>query len=89
MSALFGTVGVRGLANVLITVEVSMARDPQFSWDYISSAMAAGMAGAGVDVFDAGVIPTPATAFLVADLAAAFGVMISASHNPAHNNGIQ
>ena len=38
---------------------------------------------------DAGVLPTPAAAFLIADLGADFGVMISASHNPAPDNGIK
>jgi phosphoglucosamine mutase len=47
------------------------------------------LASSGVDVFDAGVIPTPATSFLTADLDADFGVMISASHNPAPDNGIK
>jgi phosphoglucosamine mutase len=51
--------------------------------------VAAGLASAGVDVLDAGVIPTPAAAFLVADIDADFGVMISASHNPAPDNGIK
>lgn len=51
--------------------------------------MAAGLASAGVDVLDAGVIPTPATAYLIADENADFGVMISASHNPAADNGIK
>jgi phosphoglucosamine mutase len=66
-----------------------LARDPRISGDYISAAMAAGLAGAGVDVFDAGVIPTPAAAYLVADLVADFGVVISASRNPAQDNGIK
>jgi phosphoglucosamine mutase len=51
--------------------------------------MAAGLAGAGVDVFDAGFIPAPAAAYLVADLAADFGVMVSASRDPAQDNGIK
>ena len=51
--------------------------------------MAAGLASSGVDVYDAGVIPTPAAAFLTADFKADFGVMISASHNPAPDNGIK
>ncbi|QCB96562.1 phosphoglucosamine mutase [Arthrobacter sp. PAMC25564] len=114
MSSLFGTDGVRGLANGLITAELSVklaqaaavvlghrnvpegtrpkaviARDPRASGEFISAAMSAGLASAGVDVFDAGVIPTPAAAYLVADLSADFGVMISASHNPADDNGIK
>ncbi len=59
------------------------------SGEFISAAVAAGLASSGVDVYDAGVIPTPAAAFLTADFKADFGVMISASHNPAPDNGIK
>ncbi|MET4058575.1 phosphoglucosamine mutase [Arthrobacter sp. UYP6] len=114
MTRLFGTDGVRGLANGLITAEVALglaqaaavvlghrsveggrrpvavvARDPRISGDFISAAVEAGLASSGVDVFDAGVLPTPAAAFLIADLKADFGVMISASHNAAPDNGIK
>ena len=114
MTRLFGTDGVRGLANRDITVEsaVSLAqaaaiilgeetrsrgdkpkavigRDPRISGEFLAAAVAAGLASSGVDVFDAGVLPTPATAFLTADLDADFGVMISASHNSAPDNGIK
>ncbi|GAB3544816.1 phosphoglucosamine mutase [Arthrobacter tumbae] len=113
MTRLFGTDGVRGLANGLLTAELALqlaqaaavvlghrqsdgrrptaviARDPRISGDFIAAAVEAGLASAGVDVFDAGVLPTPAAAFLVADLNADFGVMISASHNPAPDNGIK
>jgi phosphoglucosamine mutase len=51
--------------------------------------VSAGLASSGVDVLDAGVIPTPAAAFLIQDIDADFGVMISASHNPAPDNGIK
>ena len=66
-----------------------VARDPRVSGEFISAAVAAGLASAGVDVLDAGVIPTPAAAYLVADTGADFGVMVSASHNPAADNGIK
>lgn len=66
-----------------------IAHDPRASSDFISSSVSGGLAAAGVDVFDAGVLPTPAAAFLTADLDADFGVMISASHNPAPDNGIK
>ncbi|MGH3688849.1 MAG: phosphoglucosamine mutase, partial [Microbacterium sp.] len=66
-----------------------VARDPRVSGHFIAAAVAAGLASSGVDVLEAGVIPTPALAFLVADRDADFGVMISASHNAAPDNGIK
>lgn len=114
MARLFGTDGVRGKANELITPALAMnlaeaaavvlglenvpagkrplavvARDPRISGDFIASAIEAGFASVGVDVFDAGILPTPAAAYLVADMDADFGVVISASHNPAPDNGIK
>ncbi|WP_022904635.1 phosphoglucosamine mutase [Curtobacterium sp. B8] len=120
MPRLFGTDGVRGLANGELTAALALglaqasaavlthghhadarrasgrprpravlARDPRVSGEFLGAAVAAGLASAGVDVLDAGVIPTPAAAFLVADIDADFGVMISASHNPAPDNGIK
>src|SRR4051794_6904619 len=119
MPRLFGTDGVRGLANRDITVELALslaqatavvlgrgrsaearralgrrptavvARDPRVSGQFLTAAVSAGLASSGVDVLDAGVIPTPAAAFLVQDIDADFGVMISASHNPAQDNGIK
>lgn len=118
--ALFGTDGVRGLANgSVLTADLALtlaqatavvlgrgrtaearrasgrrltaivARDPRVSGEFLSAAVAAGLASSGVDVLDAGVLPTPAAAFLVADRDADFGVMVSASHNPAPDNGIK
>jgi phosphoglucosamine mutase len=119
MPRLFGTDGVRGLANDELTVELALglaqaaavvlgkgrfadgrrasgrrpvavvARDPRVSGEFISAAVSAGLASSGVDVYDAGVIPTPAAAYLTADFNADFGIMISASHNPAADNGIK
>jgi phosphoglucosamine mutase len=114
MARLFGTDGVRGVANRDLTVSLAISlaqaaasvlgekaradgrrpiavigRDPRISGEYLAAAVAAGLASSGVDVFDAGVVPTPATAFLTADIQADFGVMISASHNPAPDNGIK
>lgn len=114
MARLFGTDGVRGKANELLTPELAMAlsqaaalvlgheqiqdgrrpvavvaKDPRISGDFLSAAIEAGLAASGVDVHDAGTLPTPAAAYLVADLGADFGVMVSASHNAAPDNGIK
>jgi phosphoglucosamine mutase len=66
-----------------------VGRDPRISGEFLAGAVNAGLASSGVDVYDAGVVPTPALAFLVADFKADLGVMISASHNPAPDNGIK
>lgn len=119
MPRLFGTDGVRGLANGSLTADLALrlsqatarvltqgrsadarraagkrptaivGRDPRVSGEFLAAAVSAGLASSGIDVYDAGVIPTPATAFLIADFDADFGVMISASHNPAPDNGIK
>ncbi|MFQ6173303.1 phosphoglucosamine mutase [Oryzobacter sp. R7] len=115
MSRLFGTDGVRGLANgPLITAELALSvsvaaarvlgqagadpghrpkavvgRDPRASGEFLAAAVIAGLASAGVDVYNAGVLPTPAVAYLTADTGADFGVMLSASHNAMPDNGIK
>lgn len=114
MSRLFGTDGVRGMANREITAELALGlavaaahvlgaparsagrkpkavvgRDPRASGEFLAAAVIAGLASAGVDVHDAGVLPTPAVAFLTADMDAHFGVMLSASHNAMPDNGIK
>src|SRR6478736_6967143 len=94
---LFGTDGVRGLANGPLTADLALtlaqaavvARDPRISGEFLAAAVAAGLASSGVDVLEAGVLPTPAAAYLIADTDADFGVMVSASHNPAPDNGIK
>lgn len=66
-----------------------VGRDPRASGQFLEAAVVAGLAGAGVDVLRLGVLPTPAVAYLTGALAADFGVMLSASHNPAPDNGIK
>jgi len=66
-----------------------IGRDPRASGEFLEAAVVAGVAGAGIDVLRLGVIPTPAVAYLTGALDAAFGVVISASHNPARDNGIK
>lgn len=66
-----------------------VGRDPRASGEFLEAAVVAGLAGNGVDVIRLGVIPTPGVAYLTDALAADFGVMLSASHNPAPDNGIK
>jgi phosphoglucosamine mutase len=66
-----------------------VGRDPRVSGEFLESAVVAGLAGSGVDVLRLGIIPTPGVAYLTDVLAADFGVMLSASHNPAPDNGIK
>ncbi|MFL1380548.1 phosphoglucosamine mutase [Nocardiopsis protaetiae] len=66
-----------------------VGRDPRASGEFLEAAVVAGLASTGVDVVRVGVLPTPAVAFLTGVLDADFGVMLSASHNPAPDNGIK
>jgi phosphoglucosamine mutase len=66
-----------------------VGRDPRASGEFLESAVVAGLAGCGVDVMRLGVIPTPGVAYLTDVIGADFGVMLSASHNPAPDNGIK
>jgi phosphoglucosamine mutase len=66
-----------------------LGRDTRVSGQMLSMAMASGLMSAGVNVWDAGVIPTPALAYVTRQVGASAGVMISASHNPAIDNGIK
>jgi len=66
-----------------------VGRDPRASGEFLEAAVVAGLASSGVDVLRLGVIPTPAVAYLTGALDADFGVMLSASHNPAPDNGIK
>jgi phosphoglucosamine mutase len=113
-TTLFGTDGVRGLANADLTPELALAlgraavgvllsegqgapgrpavlvgRDPRASGTLLESALVAGILSAGGDVLAAGVVPTPAVAFLTRHYGAAAGAVISASHNAMPDNGIK
>jgi phosphoglucosamine mutase len=66
-----------------------VGRDPRASGHFLEAAVVAGLASQGVDVLRLGVLPTPALAYLTGELGADFGVMLSASHNPAPDNGIK
>jgi phosphoglucosamine mutase len=66
-----------------------IGRDSRASGDFLEAAVVAGLASRGVDVLRLGVIPTPGVAYLTGALDADFGVVLSASHNPAADNGIK
>jgi phosphoglucosamine mutase len=108
MGRLFGTDGIRGVANVDLRAPIAYAlgravahdvagtgssivvgQDTRRSGGMLVSAIAAGAASMGSDVHVAGVLPTPALAFLAGTEAFAAGVMVSASHNPADDNGLK
>lgn len=111
MGVLFGTDGVRGLANVELTPQLAfnlgragayvltkenkhapsiiIGMDTRISGDMLEASLAAGMCSVGANVISAGVIPTPAIAYLVRKYNLDAGVVISASHNPFPDNGIK
>ena len=84
-AAVLGGGGARPSGRPLAVV----GRDPRASGEFLEAAVVAGLASAGIDVARLGVIPTPGVAYLAGALDAAFGVVISASHNPARDNGIK
>lgn len=66
-----------------------VGQDSRASGEFLEASVCEGLSAAGIDVYRVGVLPTPAVAFLVASRGADLGVMISASHNPASDNGIK
>ncbi len=108
---IFGTDGVRGLANAgamtpdsILQLGMAVGRvfkngahrhrvvigkDTRLSGYMIEPALTAGFTASGMDVFLLGPLPTPAMAMLTRSLRADLGVMISASHNPFHDNGVK
>ncbi len=111
MGRLFGTDGVRGIANKELTPELAfkigqagayvltentgerptilVGKDTRISGDILECALTAGLCSVGAKVVSAGVIPTPAIAYLVRECGFSAGVIISASHNPYEHNGIK
>ena len=111
MGKLFGTDGVRGVANTELTGQLAyqvgqagayvltketkrqpkilVARDTRISGTMLEAALVAGICSVGAKAISIGVVPTPAVAYLVRELGADAGVMISASHNPVEYNGIK
>lgn len=108
MPRLFGTDGIRGVANVDLKPTTAFAlgratahrlvgpggsivvgQDTRRSGDMFVAAIAAGATSLGVTVHVVGVVPTPALAFLAGDGEDAAGIMVSASHNPADDNGLK
>lgn len=110
MSRLFGTDGVRGIANQELTVSLAhklgragahvlkkgesrpvvlIGKDTRVSGDMLEDALSAGILSMGGNVIKAGVLTTPAVAYLVRHFHADAGVVISASHNSFEHNGIK
>jgi phosphoglucosamine mutase len=108
MPRLFGTDGIRGVANVDLKPTIAFAlgraaahrlvgpggaivigQDTRRSGDMFVAAITAGATSLGVDVHRVGVVPTPALAFVTGDPEFAAGIMVSASHNPAEDNGLK
>lgn len=110
MGRLFGTDGVRGVANSELTPELAfrlgkagasvlrkenkrpifvIGKDTRVSGDMLENALTAGILAVGGNVIKAGVVPTPAVAYLVKHYNADAGIVISASHNPFEYNGIK
>lgn len=69
--------------------KIIIGKDPRLSGYMIENALTAGILSVGGDVLLVGPMPTPAIAHLVKSFAADAGMMISASHNPAHDNGVK
>lgn len=68
---------------------IVIGRDSRSSGPMLVAALAAGLTAAGREVFDIGLCPTPAVPGAIRRLAASGGLMVSASHNPPHDNGIK
>lgn len=84
-----GLVLGHSLPRIAVEPRVILGRDTRESSPWIAATLAAGLREAGAKVESAGVVPTPAVAFLARKYGYAAGVVISASHNPWRDNGIK
>jgi phosphoglucosamine mutase len=111
MTRLFGTDGVRGLANVYpmspdmvlrlgqaigiyfgtrhTKARILIGKDTRRSGYMLEQALCSGICSVGVDAYFLGPLPTPGIAYLTRGMRASAGIVISASHNPFHDNGIK
>jgi len=74
----------QGLADTVL-----IGRDTRLSGQMLQGALTAGICSAGVNVYDGGVLTTPAVAYLARITEGCVGAVVSASHNPAEDNGIK
>ncbi|MCW7755121.1 phosphoglucosamine mutase [Desulfobotulus sp. H1] len=77
--------GISGSSSPVVII----GRDTRYSGDMLAASLAAGLMEAGVHVIDDGILPTPAVALAVRAGHAHAGAVISASHNPYHDNGLK
>jgi len=84
-----GAALVRGRESAGHTMRVLVGRDTRESGDWIERALARGLCGEGAEVTSAGIVPTPAVAYLTRTGRFDAGIVISASHNPFEDNGIK
>jgi phosphoglucosamine mutase len=77
------------LKNASTPVRVVLGKDTRESNEWISRALASGLAATGAEVLDVGIITTPGVAYLTRRDGFSAGVMVSASHNPYQDNGIK
>ncbi|MBQ7602562.1 MAG: hypothetical protein IJU58_00210 [Clostridia bacterium] len=83
------SLAIRLLENTQSYRKVMVGRDNRQSSDMLFCALSAGLMSMGVDVVDVGLVTTPALSYLLKDGGCDYGVMITASHNPAEYNGIK
>jgi len=87
--ARLGAALVRAMQAVDRPLRIIIGRDTRESGDWIERELARGAGSVGADISSAGVVPTPAIAYVTREMGFDVGIVISASHNPFHDNGIK